>query len=203
MAKFIIAVTGGIASGKSAVTDLFHEHGIAVSDADLAARRIVTPGHAALDEIIAHFGTHFLVDGELNRPALRELVFKDPEAKKKLESITHPRIRELLRQECEAAQSAYAIVAIPLLTESGKEHYSWLHRILVVDTPRATQKARLLKRDNISDELAEKILDAQATREQRLAIADDVICNMHDISALKASVARLHQKYLNLSVGGP
>jgi dephospho-CoA kinase len=203
MAKFIVAVTGGIASGKSAVTDLFHELGIVVCDADLAARHIVEPGQPAHAEIAAHFGTHFIVDGKLNRSALRDLVFSDAEAKKKLESITHPRIREWLRQECEAAQSAYAIVAIPLLAESGIEHYSWLQRILVIDTPRAIQKARLLKRDNIGHELAEKMLDAQASRQQRLVVANDVISNMHDISALKASVARLHHKYLGLSVGGP
>jgi dephospho-CoA kinase len=203
MAKFIVAVTGGIASGKSAVTDLFRELGIVVSDADLAARHIVEPGQPAQAEIAANFGTHFIVDGKLNRSALRDLVFSDPEAKKTLESITHPRIREWLRLECEAAQSAYAIVAIPLLAESGKEHYSWLQRILVIDTPRAIQKARLLKRDTISSELAEKMLDAQASRQQRLAVANDVISNMHDISTLKASVTRLHHKYLGLSVGGP
>lgn len=199
MAKFIIAVTGGIASGKSAVTDSFRDHGIAVSDADLAARHIVAPGQAALDEIAEQLGSHLLVQGELNRAALRELVFNNPDAKKILESITHPRIRELLRQECEAAQSPYAIVAIPLLAESGNTHYSWLQRILVIDTPRAIQKARLLKRDNISDALAEKMLDAQVSRQQRLAIADDVISNTHDIAALKACVARLHQKYLVLA----
>jgi dephospho-CoA kinase len=202
MAKFIVAVTGGIASGKSAVTDLFAELGIVVSDADLAARHIVEPGQPALAEIATHFGTDFLVDGRLNRSALRDVVFNDPEAKKKLESITHPRIREWLRLECEAAQSAYAIVAIPLLAESGKEHYSWLQRILVIDTPRTIQKARLLNRDNISDVLAEKMLDAQASRQQRLALANDVISNMHDFSALKASVARLHHTYLGLCLAG-
>lgn len=198
MATFIVAVTGGIASGKSAVTDFFSECGIVVADADIAARRIVEPGQAALQEIADCFGTPVVLDGQLDRQALRELIFNDADAKKKLESILHPRIRELLMQECRNATSPYAVVAIPLLAEGNKEHYVWLDRILVVDVSRDIQKSRLICRDKIPDPLADKMLDAQATRAQRLGIANDVITNMHDMASLKASVRRLDLYYRKL-----
>lgn len=199
MAEFIVAVTGGIASGKSAVTSFFNELGIGIADADLAARTIVEPGQAALEEIAACFGSQVVVAGQLNRQALRELIFENANARKKLESITHPRIRELLEQQCKTAESPYAIVAIPLLTEAGKTDYGWIKRILVVDVPRATQKSRLLARDNISESLAEKMLDGQASRAQRLAIANDVISNVHDLASLSESVKRLDSIYRQLA----
>ena len=145
-----MAVTGGIASGKSAVTELFSDIGIAVADADLAARSIVEPGQPALEEIAACFGSHFIVEGQLNRQALRELIFDIADAKIKLESITHPRIRELLINQCKSATSPYAVVAIPLLAEGNKSHYAWIHRTIVVDTSREIQKSRLMARDGIS-----------------------------------------------------
>ncbi|MGH8107437.1 MAG: dephospho-CoA kinase [Arenimonas sp.] len=200
MAKYIVAVTGGIASGKSAVSEIFSECGIAVADADIAARKIVEAGQPALAEIAACFGSQLVVDGQLNRQALRELIFENPDAKKKLESITHPRIRELLEKECENATSPYAIVAIPLLAEGNKTHYAWLNRILVVDVPRAIQKSRLLVRDKISEVLADRMLDAQVTRAQRLAIADDVICNVHDLRSLRESVQRVDARYRKLAM---
>jgi dephospho-CoA kinase len=199
MANFIVAVTGGIASGKSAVTELFSETGIVIADADIAARSVVEPGQPALEEIASSFGPHFVMDGKLNRPALRELIFDNPDAKKKLESITHPRIRELLTSECRAATSPYAIVAIPLLAESKKSRYDWINRILVIDTSCEIQKFRLLARDKISGELADKMLDAQASRSERLAIANDVITNMHDRPSLKESVLRLDERYRKLA----
>jgi len=199
MAEFIVAVTGGIASGKSAVTSFFNELGIGIADADLAARTIVEPGQAALEEIAACFGSQVVVAGQLNRQALRELIFENADARKKLESITHPRIRELLEQQCKTAESPYAIVAIPLLAEAGKTHYDWIKRILVVDVPRATQKSRLLARDNISESLAEKMLDGQASRAQRLAIANDVISNVHDLVSLGDGVKRLDSIYRQLA----
>lgn len=199
MAEFIVAVTGGIASGKSAVTGFFNELGIGIADADLAARTIVEPGQAALEEIAACFGSQVVVAGQLNRQALRELIFENADARKKLESITHPRIRELLAQQCKTAESPYAIVAIPLLAEAGKTHYDWIKRILVVDVPRATQKSRLLARDNISESLAEKMLDGQASRAQRLAIANDVISNVHDLVSLGDGVKRLDSIYRQLA----
>lgn len=198
MANFIVAVTGGIASGKSAVTEFFSDIGIAVADADIAARTVVESGQPALEEIASYFGSHFLVEGQLNRQALRELIFGNPDAKRKLESITHPRIRELLINQCKAATSPYAIVAIPLLAEGSKSHYGWLDRILVVDTSREIQKSRLLARDKISEELADKMLDAQASRSDRLTIANDVITNVHDRQSLQESVQRLDMRYRKL-----
>ena len=199
MAKFIVAVTGGIASGKSAVTRLFSECGIMIADADVAARKIVEAGQPALEEIAVGFGHHLVVDGQLNRQALRELVFENDEVRKKLEAITHPRIRQLLIQECADASSPYVIVAIPLLAEGNRAHYTWLNRVLLVDVTRETQKRRLLSRDKIGEALADKMLDAQATRTQRLAIANDVISNMHDLASLKDCVVRLDQRYRDLA----
>ena len=203
MAKFIVAVTGGIASGKSAVTGFFDNLGITVADADMAARTVVEAGQPALEEIASCFGSHLIIEGQLNRQALRELIFDNADAKKKLELITHPRIRELLIQECQAATSVYAIVAIPLLAEGNKSDYAWINRILVVDADREIQKSRLLKRDNITESLADKMLDAQASRAQRLTIADDVISNMHDTDALKGSVIRLDRHYHNILLSSP
>ena len=199
MAEFIVAVTGGIASGKSAITGFFNDLGIGIADADLAARTIVEPGQAALEEIAACFGSGLVVSGHLDRRALRELIFENTDARKKLESITHPRIRELLAQQCKSIQSPYAIVAIPLLRESDRTNYDWIKRILVVDVPRATQKSRLLARDNISESLAEKMLDGQATRAERLAIANDVISNVHDLASLRESVNRLDSIYRQIA----
>ncbi len=200
MAKFIVSVTGGVASGKSAVTGFFDNLGITVADADLAARAVVEAGQPALEEIATCFGPNLIIEGQLNRQALRELIFDNPDAKKKLESITHPRIRQLLIQECQAAASAYAIVAIPLLAEGSKTHYAWIDRILVVDADRAIQKLRLLTRDKITESLAEKMLDAQASRVERLAIADDVITNVHDRLSLNESVKRLDEIYRKFAI---
>lgn len=199
MANFIVAVTGGIASGKSAVTDLFAQLGIVVADADLAARKIVEAGQPALSEIAQCFGQQLIVDGELDRQALRVLVFDDVEARRQLEAITHPRIRQLLTLECIDASSPYAIAAIPLLAESNRKNYAWLDRILLIDTTRDTQKKRLITRDAISELLADKMLDAQASREQRLAMANDVISNMHSFDALKNCVHRLDKRYRELA----
>lgn len=202
MAKFIVAITGGIASGKSTVTQLFSDIGITIADADIAARTVVENGQPALVEIAANFGSHFISDGQLNRQALRELVFNNPDAKKKLESITHPRIRELMIAQCKASISPYAIAAIPLLAEGEKSHYDWIDRILVVDASRGLQKSRLLARDKISEDLADKMLDAQASRDQRLAIANDVITNVHNLQSLKESVKRLDARYRRNQLAG-
>lgn len=199
VANFIVAVTGGIASGKSAVTALFSRHGIVIADADVAARKIVEPGQPALAEIAACFGAHLVVNGELDRQSLRLLVFDDPQARKRLEAITHPRIRQLLIKECTDADSPYAIAAIPLLAESNGKHYDWLDRILLVDVTRDLQKKRLVSRDKITEALADKMLDAQASREQRFAMAHDVICNMHDLDSLKHCVERLDRRYRQLA----
>lgn len=201
MADFIVAITGGIASGKSAVCERFAALGVAVADADIAARQLVEPGTPALAEIVARFGAAVCADdGRLDRRALRERVFNDAPARRDLEAILHPRIRERLERECRQAATPYAMVAIPLLTEvGGRAAYPWLQRIVVVDLPEAMQLARLQARDAISAPLAQQMLAAQATRSQRLALADDVIDNSGSLAALDAQVSALHQCYLQLA----
>lgn len=197
---FVVAITGGIASGKSEVGHRFEQLGIAVADADAFARRLVEPGQPALEAIVARFGSGLLqADGRLDRDALRRIVFDDPYARNDLEAILHPRIRAALHDACIAANSPYSMAAIPLLTEGGgKSAYPWVTRILVVDAPRNVQLQRLLQRDGSSRDQAERILAAQATREQRLAIADDVIDNSGSIEALSSQVRELHALYLSL-----
>jgi len=198
---FVVAITGGIASGKSSVSRCFKQLGIEVADADVFARTLVEPGQPAFEEITARFGGGVLgTDGRLDRSALRRIVFDDAFARQDLEAILHPRIRDALRDYCIATKGPYAMAAIPLLTEGGgRSAYSWLSRILVVDVPRDVQLQRLLKRDGSSLKQAESILAAQATREQRLAIADDVIDNSGDIATLAPQVAALHALYLSLA----
>jgi dephospho-CoA kinase len=195
MAEYAVALTGGIASGKSAVADRFAALGVAVADADIAAREVVQPGAAALAEIVEVFGADVLdASGALDRRAMRSRVFADTTARRRLESILHPRIRALLRQRSAEAASPYALVVVPLLIESGR--YEWIDRVLVVDVTRNVQKARLIARDCVTPELAEAMLDAQASREQRLAAADDVIDNSGTPADLEAKVQALHAQYL-------
>lgn len=198
MADFVVAITGGVASGKSEVTRRFEALGVHVADADVAARRLVEPGQPALDEIVAHFGRGVLNDeGGLDRAALRKRIFGDDEARRALEAILHPRIRAALRDECRSAPGAYAMAAIPLLAEGGgRRAYPWIDRILVVDVAPATQARRLVRRDDIDEALAEKMIAAQASREARLAMADDVIGNDGPLDALDTAVDTLHRRYL-------
>jgi dephospho-CoA kinase len=197
VAAFAVAITGGIASGKTAVADRFARRGIVVVDADVAAREIVAPGQDALAEIRARFGPSALQpDGELDRAWLRAHVFADPQARRALEAITHPRIRARLHEQARAADGPYVLVAIPLLAEGGgRAAYPWLDRILVVDAPEALQLARLRQRDGIDSALARRMLDAQATRAQRLALADDVVVNDGAPEALDDAVQRLDAIY--------
>jgi dephospho-CoA kinase len=201
MAAITIALTGGVASGKSEVARRFSALGVSVADADALARALVRPGQPALDEVVARFGTDVLADdGGLDRARMRALVFADTRARHDLEAILHPRIRAGLRQACEAAPSPYAIADIPLLAEGGgRAAYPWLARVLVVDAPPEAQARRLLARDGIDATLARRMLDAQASREQRLAIADDVIDNSGPLADLDMAVMRLHQRYLQLA----
>ena len=195
---FTVALTGGVASGKSTVERLFASRGIEFIDADHVAREVVAAGTAGLADIVEIFGTDVLsADGSLDRRAMRERVFADERARRQLEAIIHPRVREVLRQRASEVHSAYGMLVIPLLVESGD--YAWVNRVLVVDVPREVQRERLLKRDGISRELAEAMLDAQASREQRLAVADDVIDNSADLESLDDAVERLHRRYLQLA----
>lgn len=197
MSHFIIGVTGGVASGKSAVTQRFEALGIAVADADIAARTAVAPGSSGLAAVVAAFGESVVAaDGSLDRAAMRQRVFGDEDARRRLESIVHPLVRAQLQRECEAAAGPYAIAAIPLLAEGGgRAAYPWLQRILVVDVPVEVQRSRLMQRDGIDAALADRMIGAQASRAQRLAIADDVIVNDAGLDELVAHVAALDRRY--------
>ena len=201
MSDFIIAVTGGVGSGKSTVDRMLHALGIVVADADLAARDAVAPGSAGLAEVVAAFGAGVLgEDGQLDRPAMRRRVFADTDARKRLEAIIHPRVREAVRTICQAASGPYAIASIPLLAEGGgRDAYPWLQRILVVDVPESVQLARLLQRDGIDAALARTMIAAQASRRERLAIADDVLVNDGPLDALPPQVAALDRLYRGLA----
>ena len=198
---YAIGLTGGVASGKSEVAKRFEALGIAIADADVAARDALAPGSDGLAETVAAFGNDILdADGALDRAAMRRRVFSDPDARRRLEAIVHPRVRAALVAQGDAATSPYAIAAIPLLAEvGGRAAYPWLARILVVDVPEAVQLQRLVQRDGIDARLAADMLAAQATRRQRLAIADDVIANDGPLAALDAQVAALDRRYRNLA----
>ena len=196
---YVVALTGGVASGKNAVAHRFEVLGVGVYDADVAAREVVVPGTPALAEIEFVFGPGVLKDdGSLDRRAMREHVFADPEARKRLEAIIHPRVRAWLRQRIAMDRGPYCLLVIPLLVENWAE-YDWVDQVLVVDAPEALQIERLMRRDGIAPETALRMLEAQAPRAQRLAIADDVIINDGEASALDGKVASLHARYLELA----
>lgn len=195
----VVAVTGGIASGKSALTNAFAALGVPVADADIAARAVVEPGTSGLADIVAQFGREVLgVDGRLDRRALRERVFADPLQRKRLESIVHPRVRRWLADAVADWRAPYGLLSVPLLVENAAA-YNWVDRVLVVDVPATVQIERLMRRDDVDRPLAEAMLAAQATREQRLAIADDVHDASGPIETLPHRVAELHARYLDLA----
>jgi len=190
----VVAVTGGIASGKSAVTIRFEALGVQVLDADIVSRALVGPGEAALAEIAAHFGPQMLTQaGELDRAALRARIFAEPAERRALEKILHPRVRSALRDGVAAATSPYVMIAIPLLAESGD--YGWVDRVLVVDAPVELQLRRVMQRDGIDRAAAQRILDAQAGRHERLALADDVVINDAGMDQLDRVVPVLDRLY--------
>lgn len=201
MSHYFIGLTGGIASGKSALEKAFAARGITVADADLLARAVVEPGEPALAAVVSHFGEDLLqADGRLDRAALRVRVFNDDDARRALEAILHPAIRARLQAICMAAPSPYAIAMVPLLAEGGgRSAYPWLHRILVVDAPAEVQRARLMQRDGIDAALAERMMAAQATRAERFAIADDIVVNEGDFDHLVRAAGALHTRYLALA----
>jgi dephospho-CoA kinase len=195
----VIALTGGVAAGKTAVTRRFEALGVHVHDADVAAREVIEPGTPGLAEVVAAFGAGVLDDsGRLDRAAMRQRVFADPAARRTLEAIIHPRVRQWLHERALAERGPYCLLAIPLLAEN-IEHYRWVDRVLLVDTPESVQIARLVVRDGIGETLARRMLAHQASRAERLALADDVIENSGDEAALDIAVAELHQRYLALA----
>jgi dephospho-CoA kinase len=195
----VIALTGGIAAGKTAVARRFEGLGIAVHDADVAAREVIEPDTTGLAAVVDAFGVSVLNEGgRLDRPAMRQRVFADPSTRKVLEAIIHPRVRQWLRERALAECGPYCLLAIPLLAEN-IAHYRWVDRVLVVDVPESVQITRLIARDGIDETLARRMLAQQASRAERLALADDVIENSGDESALDRAVAELHQRYLVLA----
>jgi dephospho-CoA kinase len=195
---FVVGITGGIGSGKSAVSDRFKRYGIKIVDADIASREVVKPGQPALAEIREHFGADILqTDGALDRAKLRARVFADPNERKWLERLLHPKINAYLQQELENAESAYAILVSPLMKETGQARYA--NRILVVDVPEELQLRRTMTRDANDEKQVRAIMAAQISRAERLQMADDVIVNDAGFEALDATVARLHQLYLELA----
>jgi dephospho-CoA kinase len=204
MANYTIGLTGGVASGKSVVARCFEALGVAVIDADVAAREAVAPGTDGLAAIVEAFGPTALdADGGLDRAAMRRRIFNDDTARRQLEAIVHPRVRAALHAASERATGPYVIVAIPLLAEGGgRDGYPWLDRILVVDVPVQLQVARLLQRDAVDEALANRMVAAQADRLARLAIADDVLVNSGTVEALNLHVAALDAQYRALAAMG-
>lgn len=200
MKPWILGLTGGIGSGKSAVAEHFGSLGVHCVDADHAARWVVEPGKPALGLITERFGEAVLsADGSLDRAVLRGLVFESPDQRKWLEQLLHPLIRQEIAEHLARAQSAYAIMASPLLIETGQ--YRQADRVLVVDAPEQLQLQRTILRDQSSEEQIRAILKAQASRDERLRHADDVLANDRDLEWLKTEVERLHKFYLTLRGG--
>lgn len=195
---FKVALTGGIASGKTAVSDMFAELGVTVIDADLIAREVVAKGSEALQAIVEHFGDMVLTKaGELDRQQLRNTVFASEQDRLWLNNLLHPLIRKEMKRRQQLADSVYSISVIPLLYETGQsKEYD---RVLVVDCAEAVQLARLMARDQSTREQAQSILNKQASRKQRLAIADDVIVNDSDLHSLRQSVITLDNQYRQLA----
>jgi dephospho-CoA kinase len=198
-----IAVSGGIAAGKSAVCRILQQGGADIIDADDIARELVAPGMPALAEIAAQLGPQFIqADGTLDRVALRAYVFADAAAKTRLEAILHPRIQQSLQQRSEASKSAVVAVAIPLLSpQSRARAYAWLDRVLIVEAPQEMQIARIRARDGSSEQLAAAMVAAQLDSAGRLPMADDVLINDGNLSSLEHWTRSLLQRYQTLATG--
>ncbi|MDP2501477.1 dephospho-CoA kinase [Vibrio splendidus] len=195
----IIGLSGGIASGKTTVANLFNEHfNIDIVDADIVAREVVAVGSDGLKQITDHFGEAILLeDGSLNRSKLRELIFSDPTEKQWLNDLLHPMIRNKIDSDLSKVTSPYGLLVAPLLVENQMQ--SMADRVLIVDVPTEVQIERTISRDNVSREQVASILKSQASREQRLAVADDVIKNHTKNQELLPQITDLHQKYLAIS----
>ncbi len=196
---FVIGLTGGIGSGKSAAADLFAARGALMVDTDQIAHQLTAPGGAAMDAIRQAFGNGVVAaDGALNRAAMRALAFEDPDARKRLEAILHPMIRAESERLCLAATTPYVMLVVPLLIESGT-YRQRVRRLCVVDCPEEVQVARVMQRSGLEERQVRAIMAAQASRAERLAAADDVIDNGGSYEQLAAQVERLHAAYLQLA----
>lgn len=196
MANWVVGLTGGIGSGKSSAAKYFAQLGVPLVDDDQIARQLVEPGQPALEAIARHFGQDILRDGQLDRPALRKIIFADPEQRRWLEGLLHPLVRQKGQCQLAEAQYPYAILMSPLLIETGR--YRKVNRVLVVDAPVEQQIARIVERDGVERQQAEAIINAQISREERLAKADDVLVNDQDLALLAQQVERQHEFYLGL-----
>lgn len=198
---YVVGLTGGIGSGKTAASDYLHSLGIDVVDADIVARDVVAIGQPALAQIAQHFGTTVLLaDGSLNRSALRTIVFNNADERKVLETITHPAIRQEILQQLKASVSPYTLLVSPLLFESGQ--YQFAHRNLVIDASEDLQRQRAALRDGVSSEQINRIMAAQLTRAERNRRADDIVINHGDLADLYQQLYAVHQQYLQLSQAG-
>lgn len=196
MSQLVIGLTGGIGSGKTAVSDAFSEFGIVVIDADVVAREVVEPGEPALNAIAEKFGENILTaSGTLDRAKLREIVFNNEADKQWLNNLLHPLIRERMQSQLQNADSIYCILSAPLLVENNMQNM--VDRVLVVDVPESLQITRTTQRDNQQPQQVQNIINAQANRQQRLDAADDVIDNSGDLKSLKKQVEILHGQYLH------
>ncbi|PSU21924.1 dephospho-CoA kinase [Photobacterium kishitanii] len=194
----VIGLTGGIGSGKTTVANLFGDYGIDLIDADIIAREVVAIGSIGLARITEKFGDSILLaDGNLDRSQLRAAIFSDPHLKNWLNQLLHPLIREKMLADIDRVRSPYCLLIVPLMVENNLQ--TMTDRLLVVDVDQQTQIMRTQQRDNVSLEQIKSILSAQASRQQRLDAADDIICNNGDNQALLTQVAQLHQYYLALA----
>lgn len=194
-----VALTGGIGSGKSTVADYFSELGVPIIDMDVIAREITKPAGIAYGGIVSRYGQAILLnDGTIDRSFLRSKIFQDPEEREWLESLLHPLIREQTAIQLNEIDAVYVIIVIPLLVEA-KKRFEGIDRVLVVDVDETVQLARVQQRDRQDQAAVQKVLDAQCSREARLAVADDVIHNHGDLADLKQQVAQWHNFYLDVS----
>lgn len=197
---FCVGLTGGVGSGKSTVAKFFQKLGVTIIDADEIAHEITKPNTYAYEAIVEHFGKEIVKsNGELDRAALRSIIFNNPDERKWLENRLHPVIREAMRERAIKADTVYSILVIPLLAESKLQNYSYLDRICVIEVPETIQIQRVMERDHTTKEEVLAILNAQSSNKERLKFADDIIHNNSDLNYLKNSVFELNQKYLNLA----
>ena len=193
-----IGLSGGIASGKTIVSDEFSSLGADIIDTDIIARELIFPGSETLDEIVSFFGEIVLLsDGNLDRKLMREIIFNEKDKKITLEKIMHPKIQDEVKLKIQSASGLYQIIVVPLLLQS--PILNFIHRVLIIDCNEKIQIKRLIKRDNITEQLAKKMIRSQSKREERQSIADDIIFNEGSMEEIKHQVKKLNDFYMKIS----